>query len=34
MWFLRHMQLGYKSFDILFKRLKQQEGAAGFVAVK
>jgi hypothetical protein len=29
------MQLGYKSsFDILFKRPKQQEGAAGFAAVK
>jgi hypothetical protein len=28
------MQLGFKSFDILFKRPKQQEGAAGFAAVK
>jgi hypothetical protein len=28
------MQLCYKSFDILFKRPKQQEGAAGFAAVK
>ncbi len=28
------MQLGYKSFDFLIKRPTQQEGAAGFAAVK